>query len=119
MALNRQREKRAKVATKTLLSTTAISALYMTMMPKRKETTTAIVAVSATQAAKWPELLLHCIVSMNELLHGTVAGKAQRLKKALCHTALLSHVSLTRTQCLPAAAEGAKLSTMTPASYLG
>ena len=50
MALNRQREKRAKVATKTLLSTTAISALYMTMMPKRKETTTAIVAVSATQA---------------------------------------------------------------------
>ena len=69
---------------------------------------------------------------MNERLHGTVAntktykmtavtsalnsttvaGKAQRLKKTLCRTALLSHVILTRSQCHAAAAEGAQLSTI-------
>ena len=37
---------------------------------------------------------------------------AQRLKETLCHTAVLSRVVLTLSQCHPAAAEGAKLSTI-------
>ncbi len=37
---------------------------------------------------------------------------AQRLKETLCRTELLSHIILTRSQCLTAAAEGAKLSTI-------
>ena len=43
---------------------------------------------------------------------------AQRLKKTLCRTDLLSHVILTRSQCHTAAAEGAKLSTINTAEPL-
>ena len=43
---------------------------------------------------------------------GARSRQAQRFKKTLCRTELLSHVILTRSQCHTAAAEGAKLSTI-------
>ena len=50
---------------------------------------------------------------------GARSRQAQRLKKTLCRTTVLSHVILTRSQCHTAAAKGAKLSTILPRNLQG
>ena len=67
----------------------------------------------------------NCSPSEKKCLGGAVPKSsktncpAQRLKKTLCRTELLSHVILTRSQCHTAAAEGAKLSTICNTSLKG